>query len=59
MLKVLVHYGNEKPFGIEVNKEQALEILTAYLNQDIDVFEVEGYGIYPKEATKLEFFDLV
>lgn len=59
MIKVLVHYGDVKPFSIEVKNEEALKILTAYINQDVEIIEVEGYGIYPKETTKLEFSDLV
>lgn len=57
LVKVITYYKNVS-FGIEVTKEEALQISTSYINKDVEVIEVEGYYIYPRELTKLELFDV-
>lgn len=59
MIKLLVTYQDEKQFGIEVEKQEALNFLTAWLEKEDRVINVQGYGLYPFEAIKVELFDLM
>jgi len=57
-VKVMIHYKDGVSFGIAVPVMVAMEMTARWLNSNQDDMEVEGYGFYPADVEKLEFFDL-
>ncbi|QIA28547.1 hypothetical protein [Phage f2b1] len=55
-VKVLITYPKNVSFGIEVDVKTALEMVTAWLEGNTEIMEIDGYGFFPNEVLKIELF---